>query len=75
MCKKIKSLGGIYPPYHPLENAHAFGHKSKMKWQQKKNIIFKMVDVGRLTNETLDSVSKSDWEKCVKHAEKIQDED
>lgn len=34
-----------------------------------------MVDVERLTNEALDSVSKSDWEKCVEHAEKIQDED
>jgi len=34
-----------------------------------------MVEVERLTNEALDSVSKSDWEKCVEHAEKIQDED
>jgi len=41
----------------------------------KRNNTFKMVDVERLTNEALDSVSKSDWKKCVKHAEKIQDED
>jgi hypothetical protein len=34
-----------------------------------------MVDVERLTNEALDSVSKSDWEKCIEHAEKIQDKD
>ncbi|KAF0754596.1 Uncharacterized protein FWK35_00015044 [Aphis craccivora] len=34
-----------------------------------------MVEVERLTNEALDSISKSDWEKCVEHAEKIQDED
>lgn len=34
-----------------------------------------MVEVERLTTETLDSISKIDWEKCVKHAEKIQNED
>lgn len=34
-----------------------------------------MVDVERLTHEALHLVSKSDWEKCVEHAEKIQDED
>lgn len=34
-----------------------------------------MVDVERLTNEALDSVTKSDWEKYVEHAEKIQDDD
>jgi len=34
-----------------------------------------MEDVERLTNEALNSVSKSDWEKYVEHAEKIQVED
>lgn len=34
-----------------------------------------MVDVERLTHETLDLVLKSDWEKCVEYAEKILDED
>ncbi|KAE9521640.1 hypothetical protein AGLY_017936 [Aphis glycines] len=38
------------------------------------NSTFKMVNVERLTHEALDLVSKSDWEKCVKHAETIQDE-
>jgi hypothetical protein len=39
------------------------------------NSTFKMVDVERLAHEALDLVSKSNWEKCVKHAETIQDED
>lgn len=34
-----------------------------------------MEDIERLTNEALDLVTKSDWEKHVKHAEKIQDGD
>jgi len=62
-----------------------FGHCQynpiKLIWPQvksevaKKNNTFKMVDVERLTNEAFDSVSKSDWEKCDEHAEKIQYED
>ncbi|KAE9521646.1 hypothetical protein AGLY_017942 [Aphis glycines] len=38
------------------------------------NSTFKMVNVERLTHKALDLVSMSDWEKCVKHAETIQDE-
>ncbi|KAL4084185.1 hypothetical protein QTP88_028015 [Uroleucon formosanum] len=57
--------------YNPIELIWA-QVKSEMA---KKIDTFKMVDVERLTNEALDSVSKSDWEKCVEHAEKIQDED
>jgi len=34
-----------------------------------------MVNVEKLTHEALDMVSKSEWEKCVKHAETIQDQD
>ncbi|KAL4123310.1 hypothetical protein QTP88_015508 [Uroleucon formosanum] len=63
------------PPYHCQYNP------IELIWAQVKgkvatnNSTFKMVDVERLTHEALDLVSKSDWEKCVKHAETIQDED
>lgn len=42
--------------------------------EQKIN-TFKMIDAERLTHEALNLVSKSNWEKCVEHAEKIKDED
>lgn len=34
-----------------------------------------MMDLERLTHETLYLVTERDLEKCVQHAEKIQDED
>jgi len=34
-----------------------------------------MVDIERLTHETLDAVTIDDWKKCVCHTEKIQNED
>ena len=34
-----------------------------------------MIDVERLTHEVLASIRKEDWIKCVKHTEKIQEED
>ena len=41
----------------------------------KNNSTFKIVDIERLTHKALDLVSKCDWEKCVKRAETIQDQD
>jgi transposase len=63
------------PPYHCQYNPIELIWAQVKSEVAKKNNTFKMVDVERLTNEALDSVSKSDWEKCVEHAEKIQDED
>ncbi|KAL4119466.1 hypothetical protein QTP88_012273 [Uroleucon formosanum] len=63
------------PPYHCQYNPIELIWAQVKNEVAKKNNTFKMVDVERLTNEALDSVSKSDWEKCVEHAEKIQDED
>jgi hypothetical protein len=34
-----------------------------------------MADVETLMNEAIDSVKKENWENCVRHAEKLQDED
>jgi len=39
------------------------------------NESFKICDIERLTHETLDSVTQHDWEKCVRHAEELQDKD
>jgi len=63
------------PPYHcqykPIE----------LIWAQvenqvaAKNKTFKMVDIEKLTHEALDSVTKHDWEKCVRHAKELQNQD
>ena len=34
-----------------------------------------MADVEKLTHVAMDAVTQEDWEKCVSHAKKIQDED
>lgn len=63
------------PPYHcqynPIELIWA-----QVKGQvAKNNKTFKMCDIERLTHEALDSVTQHDWEKCVRHAEELQDKD
>ncbi|KAL4153945.1 hypothetical protein QTP88_001778 [Uroleucon formosanum] len=63
------------PPYHcqynPIELILA-----QVKCQvAKNNKTFKMCDIERLTHEALDSVTQHDWEKCVRHAEELQDKD
>jgi len=40
-----------------------------------KNTAFKLADVEKLMHETIDSVTTENWEKCVRHAEKLQDID
>ncbi|XP_060882122.1 uncharacterized protein LOC132953799 [Metopolophium dirhodum] len=63
------------PPYHCQYNP------IELIWAQVKNKVatknntFKMVDIEKLTHEALDSITQNDWEKCVKHAESIQDKD
>jgi len=34
-----------------------------------------MADVEKLAHTVMDAVTQEDWQKCVAHAEKIQDED
>jgi len=41
----------------------------------KNNKTFKMVDLEKLTHETLDSVTQHDWKKCERYAEALQDQD
>ncbi|KAF0757600.1 Uncharacterized protein FWK35_00007094 [Aphis craccivora] len=40
-----------------------------------KNTTFKIADVEKLMHEAIDSVTKEDWINCVRHTEKIQEED
>ncbi|XP_025407521.1 uncharacterized protein LOC112681484 [Sipha flava] len=63
------------PPYHcqynPIEIIWA-----QVKGQvASKNTTFKMADVEKLMHEAIDSVKKENWVNCVRHAERIQDED
>jgi len=63
------------PPYHCQYNP------IEMIWAQvkgqvaSKNTTFKMGDVEKLMHEAIDSVKKENWVNCVRHAERIQDED
>lgn len=63
------------PPYHYQYNP------IELIWTQVKNKVaktnnsFKMVEIERLTNEALDTVTINDWKKSVRHAEDIQNED
>lgn len=63
------------PPYHCQYNP------IELIWAQVKrkvadnNKTFKIEDVERLTSEAIDSVTPADWEKCVKHCEKLQADD
>jgi len=41
----------------------------------KNNTTFKMYCIERLTHQALDSVTQQDWEKCLRHAEELQDKD
>jgi hypothetical protein len=62
------------PPYHYQYNLIELIW-AQVKYQiAKNNTTFKIVDIERLTNEALDSVTQQDWEKCVRHAEALQDQ-
>lgn len=63
------------PPYHCQYNP------IELIWAQvkgevaKKNNTFKMADVENLAHAAMDAVTQEDWQKCVAHAGKIQEED
>jgi transposase len=63
------------PPYHcqynPIELILA-----KVKGEvAKNNNTFKIADAEKLAHAAMDAVKQEDWEKCVAHAEKIQNQD
>lgn len=63
------------PPYHCQYNP------IELVWAQAKNEVatknrtFKIADVEVLLHEAISNVSQKNWEDCVKHAEKLQEED
>lgn len=63
------------PPRHCMYNP------IELVWAQVKgevaseNTTFRIDDVEKLMHKAIDAVTKSDWEKCVKHAEKLQETD
>ncbi|PSN40009.1 hypothetical protein C0J52_26029, partial [Blattella germanica] len=40
-----------------------------------RNTTFKIADTEILVNEAIDNIAVSAWENCVRHAEKIQEDD
>jgi len=71
MGHSVVRLPPYYCQYNPIE----------LIWAQVKNkvaelnTIFKIVDVEKLVNEVIDSVTAENWKRCVKHCEKLQDYD
>ncbi|KAF0768218.1 Uncharacterized protein FWK35_00014617, partial [Aphis craccivora] len=63
------------PPYHCQYNPIELIWAQVKSRVAKNNNTFKMVDIERLTHEALDAVTKEDWEKCVRHAEQLQELD
>jgi hypothetical protein len=57
--------------YNPME---LIGAQIKCEVSEKKKVL-KMVLGEQLSNSAFDNISKKQWESCVQHAEKIQDED
>lgn len=63
------------PPYHCQYNP------IELIWAQvkgevaTKNKTFKMVDVEKIMNDAIDNVTIEDWQKCVRHAEALQNDD
>jgi hypothetical protein len=40
-----------------------------------RNKTFKLADVEQLMSDVIDSVTVEDWQKCVRHAERLQEDD
>ena len=63
------------PPYHCQYNP------IELIWAQvkgevaTKNTTFKIADVEKLMHEAIDAVTIGNWEKCVRHAEELQNKD
>lgn len=63
------------PPYHCQYNPIELIWAQVKKEVADKNKTFKIEDVERLTSEAIDNVTPADWDKCVRHAEKLQSDD
>ena len=63
------------PPYHCHYNPIELIWAQMKSYVAEKNNTFKMADVETLTHEAIENVSTEAWENCVRHAEKLQEED
>jgi len=63
------------PPYHCQYNPIEMIWAQVKRQVATKNTTFKIADVEKLMHEAIDSVTKEDWINCVRHTEKIQEED
>jgi len=65
----------ILSPYHCQYNPIELVWAQVINEVTTKNTTFKLADVKKLIYEAINSVKKENWEKCVKHAEKLQNID
>ena len=63
------------PPYHCQYNPIELLWAQIKKGVANRNKTFKLKDVEKLMNEEIDKVTQANWENCVRHAEKLQEED
>ncbi|KAF0759632.1 DDE 3 domain-containing protein [Aphis craccivora] len=63
------------PPYHCQYNPIEMIWAQVKRQVATKNTTFKIADVEKLMHEAINSVTKEDWINCVRHTEKIQEED
>lgn len=63
------------PPYHCQYNPIELVWAQVKDYVASRNNTFKLCDVEKLTHEAIDSISIAAWADCVKHAERLQEED
>ena len=63
------------PPYHCQYNPIELIWAQVKGYVADRNTTFRIADTERLVHEAIDTVSVSAWESCVRHAEKIQEDD
>lgn len=63
------------PPYHCHYNPIELVWAQVKSYVGERNNTFRIADVDRLTHEAVDSITTSAWADCVRHAERLQEED
>ena len=63
------------PPYHCHYNPIELIWSQVKGYVAERNSTFKIADVEKLTHEAINSITTAAWKDCVKHAEKLQQDD
>lgn len=63
------------PPYHCQYNPIELIWAQVKRYVANKNTTFRLADIEQLAHEALDRITQEDWEKCVRHAEALQEAD